>query len=91
MSFVQSPASASLPAAEGGGERSVVVSWGSSLWFWDFAALVPRTMNLGVSVAKVIDRCTRLLTSLVLQGLDRAFFFKLGFSEYPQKQRAERS
>lgn len=67
----------------------MVVSWGSSLWFWAFAALVPR---MGVSVAKVIDRCTRLLTSLVLQGLDSAFFFlKLGFSEYPQRQRAERS
>lgn len=76
MSFVRSPASASLPAAEGGGEGSVIVSWGSCLWFWAFAALVPRTMNFGVSVAKVIiDRCTRLLTSLVLQGLDSAFFF----------------
>lgn len=47
-----SPASASLPAAEGGGEGSAVVSWGSSLWFWVFAALVSRTVNLGVSVAQ---------------------------------------
>lgn len=41
-----------------------------------FAALVSRTVNLGVSVPKVIiDRCRRLLASLLLQDLDSAWFF----------------